>query len=173
MAGKIPCHIFLCAGFTLFLSVCLSIQSHWEFLYLPVFVSIILLEHRASFSNIKHFEENEKRHLECAFCWSCLNFLSTTLEKKQTNERAVYKSGTGTRGRGHQDACVGTWDLGTRDEGLEDIKYGTQRRVGWGRGDVIYRDAGDAGCEWLLQWVGGKCDISFFVKMRYWYYGEH
>ena len=66
---------------------------------------------------------------------------------KKTNERAVYKSGTGTRGRGHQDACVGTWDLGTRDEGLEDIKYGTQRRVGWGRGDVIYRDAGDAGCE--------------------------
>ena len=34
---------------------------------------------------------------------------------------AVYKSGTGTRRRGHADACVGTWDLGTRDEGLEDI----------------------------------------------------
>ena len=26
---------------------------------------------------------------------------------------AVYKSGTGTRGRGHRDACVGTWDVGT------------------------------------------------------------
>ena len=50
-------------------------------------------------------------------------------------------------GRGHQDACVGTWDLGTRDEGLEDIKYGTQGCVGQGRGDVKYRDAGDAGCE--------------------------
>ena len=49
---------------------------------------------------------------------------------------AVYKSGTGTRGRGHRDACVGTWDLGTRDEGLEDIKYGTRGRVGRGRGDV-------------------------------------
>ena len=24
----------------------------------------------------------------------------------------MYKSGTGTRGRGHRDACVGTWDLG-------------------------------------------------------------
>ena len=60
---------------------------------------------------------------------------------------AVYKSGTGTRGRGHRDACVGTWDLGTRDEGLEDIKYGTRGRVGRGRGDVKYRDAGDAGCE--------------------------
>ena len=28
---------------------------------------------------------------------------------------AVYKSGTGTRGRGHGDACVGTGDLGTQD----------------------------------------------------------
>ena len=60
---------------------------------------------------------------------------------------AVYKSGTGTRGRGHRDACVGTWDLGTREEGLEDINYGTRGRVGRGRGDVKYRDAGDAGCE--------------------------
>ena len=50
-------------------------------------------------------------------------------------------------GRGHWDACVGTWDLGTRDEGLEDIKYGTRGRVGRGRGDVKNRDAGDAGCE--------------------------
>ena len=50
-------------------------------------------------------------------------------------------------GRGHRDACVGTWDLGTQDEGLEDIKYGTRGRVGQGRGDVKYRDAGDAGCE--------------------------
>ena len=39
-------------------------------------------------------------------------------------------------GRGHRDACVGTWDLRTRDEGLEDIKYGTRGRVGRGRGDV-------------------------------------
>ena len=37
-------------------------------------------------------------------------------------------------GRGHRDACVGTWDLGTRDEGLEDIKYGTRRRQTQGRG---------------------------------------
>ena len=40
----------------------------------------------------------------------------------------MYKSGTGTRGRGREDACVGTWDLGTRDEGLGDIKYGTRGR---------------------------------------------
>ena len=49
---------------------------------------------------------------------------------------AVYKSGTGTRVRRHQDACVGTWDLRTRDEGLGDIKYGTRGHVGRGSGDV-------------------------------------
>ena len=56
-----------------------------------------------------------------------------------TKFRAVYKSGTGTRGRGHRDACVGTWDLGTRDEGLGDVKYGTRGRQ--------IQDAGDAECE--------------------------
>ena len=50
-------------------------------------------------------------------------------------KRAVYKSGTGTSGRGHRDACVGTWDLGTRDEGL-------RRTSSMGRGDVWDRDAG-------------------------------
>ena len=59
----------------------------------------------------------------------------------------MYKSGTRTRGWGHRDACVGTWDLRTRDEGLEDIKYGTRGRVERERGDVKYRDAGDAGHE--------------------------
>ena len=65
-------------------------------------------------------------------------------------QRAVYKSGTGTRGRGHWDACVGTWDLGTRGEGRGDIwyetrdvwdagTYGTRGRVGRGRGDVKCR----------------------------------
>ena len=34
----------------------------------------------------------------------------------------------GTRGQGHWDACVGTWDLGTQDEGLEDINYGTREQ---------------------------------------------
>ena len=60
---------------------------------------------------------------------------------------AVYKSGMGTRGRGHRDAFVENWELGTRDEGVEDIKYGTWGSVGWGRGDVKYRDTRDAGCE--------------------------
>ena len=60
---------------------------------------------------------------------------------------AVYKSGTRTRGRGHRNACVGTSDLGTRDEGFEDIMYWTRGRVERGHGDVKYRDAGDAECE--------------------------
>ena len=59
----------------------------------------------------------------------------------------VYKSGTGTRGLEHRDACVGTWDVGMRDEGLEDIKHGTRGCVGRGCGDVKYRDTGYAGCE--------------------------
>ena len=71
----------------------------------------------------------------------------TDRHKLMYSLQAVYKSGTGTRGRGHRDACVGTWDLGTRDDGLKDIKHGTRRRVGRGRGDVKYRDAGDTGCE--------------------------
>ena len=39
-------------------------------------------------------------------------------------------------GRGHWDACVGTWELGTRDERLGDIKYGTRGCVGQGRGTL-------------------------------------
>ena len=46
---------------------------------------------------------------------------------------------------------MGTWVLGTRDEGLEDTKYGTRGRVGQGCGDVKNRDTGEAGCEELLQ----------------------
>ena len=47
---------------------------------------------------------------------------------------AAYKSGTETRGRGHWDACVGTWDWGrvTRDLGTSSM----------GRGDVWDGDAG-------------------------------
>ena len=56
-------------------------------------------------------------------------------------------------GRGHGNACVGTWDLGTRDEGLEDIKYGTRGRVGRGRGDFKHRDAGTI---MIIEKVGGK-----------------
>ena len=41
---------------------------------------------------------------------------------------AVCKSGTGTRGRGHWDACVGTWDWGRETRDL--------RTSNMGRGDV-------------------------------------
>ena len=37
---------------------------------------------------------------------------------------------------------MGTWELGTRDEGLEDIKNGTQGRVGRGCGEKKYKEAG-------------------------------
>ena len=71
-------------------------------------------------------------------------------------------------GRGHWDTCLGTWDLGTRDEGLEDIKYGTRGRVGRGRGDVKYRDAGDAGCEKLLQKSEvNAISVTFLVNMSW------
>ena len=65
--GKFPFTYFYVPGYAFFKEFT-SPFSHTEFLYLPVFVSITLLEHRASFSNIKHFEENEKRRLGCAFC---------------------------------------------------------------------------------------------------------
>ena len=45
---------------------------------------------------------------------------------------AVYKSGTGTRGQGHRDACVGTWRRETRD----------LRTSSMGREDVWDEDAG-------------------------------
>ena len=35
--------------------------------------------------------------------------------------RAVYKTATGTRGRGHWDACVGTWGGETRDLGTSSM----------------------------------------------------
>ena len=48
----------------------------------------------------------------------------------------------GTRGQGHRDACVGTWDLGASDEGLEDKSMG--HGDVW---DIKNRDVGNAGCE--------------------------
>ena len=68
----------------------------------------------------------------------------------------MYKSGTGTRGRGHRDVCVGTWDLGTRDEGLEDIKYGTRGCLGRGRGDAGTSNTGTQGTR----------DVNNYCKSR-------
>ena len=64
---------------------------------------------------------------------------------------AVNKSG-----RGHRDSCVGTGDLGTRDDGLEDIKYGT-------RGSQIQGRRG-RGMWIIIAKVAGKCDISHFPR---------
>ena len=58
----------------------------------------------------------------------------------------------GDKGTGHWDARVGTWDLGTRDEGLA-----------WG-GDAGTCGTGTRG---IIAKFGGKCDISFFAKMCY------
>ena len=62
-------------------------------------------------------------------------------------------------GRGHGDVCVGTWDLGTRDEGLEDTKYGMQ--------GCQKQEQRAHGMCMIIAKVGGKCDISFFKKMSY------
>ena len=94
------------------------------------------------------------------YCSQERSFTNKSSLPLAANILAVYKSGTGTRGRGHRDACVGTWDLGTQDEGLEDIKYGARERVGRGGGDVKIRDAGDAGCEELLQ--KSEVNVSLF-----------
>ena len=51
----------------------------------------------------------------------------------------MYKSGTGTWGR--VSGGLGTWGREMRD----------LRTSSMGRGDVKYRDAGDAGCEKLSQ----------------------
>ena len=70
-------------------------------------------------------------------------------------------------GRGQGDGDIGTrvWGLGTwgregRDVGTSGMgrgTYGTRGRVGRGRGDVKCRGGK----------VGGKRDISFFVKLCY------
>ena len=75
----------------------------------------------------------------------------------------MYKSGTGTLGRvcgdlGLGDARGGTWGHLVWDAG----------RMGrMGRGDVWDGDAGTSNVGDAGGKVGGKRDISFFVKMCY------
>ena len=78
----------------------------------------------------------------------------------------MYKSGTGTRGRGRWNACVGTnirdarrrtwehqvWDAGMYGTGMRDIKYIQ------GCGDVKYGEAGDVNDYFKSQ--SYKYDIS-------------
>ena len=81
----------------------------------------------------------------------------------------MYKIGTGTRGRGHWDACVGTWDLETRDEGLGDIEYGTRGYVGQGRGML---NTGTRGTLMFIAKVRIKCDIYLFLLSSFFIYLE-
>ena len=62
---------------------------------------------------------------------------------------------------------MGTWDFGTRGEGRGDIWYGTRDAGRMGRGDVWDGDAGTSNVGDAGGKVGGKRDISFFVKMCY------
>ena len=69
-------------------------------------------------------------------------------------------------GRGQGDG-----DIGTRGEGLGDIKYGTRGRVGRGRGTLNTgagtSNTGTRETLMVIAKVRVKCDISFFVKMCY------
>ena len=74
----------------------------------------------------------------------------------------MYKSGTGTGGRGHWDARRRTWGHQVWDAGT----------CGTGARDVKYRDAGTSNTGtretlMVIAKVRVKCDISFFVKMCY------
>ena len=66
---------------------------------------------------------------------------------------AGYKSGTGTRGRGQQDACVGTWDLRRETRDL--------RTSSMGREDVWDGDAGTSNTG-----TQGTWDVNDYRKSR-------
>ena len=51
----------------------------------------------------------------CTLTQSFGNQLQKKLPTIDLLNEAVYKCGTGTRGRGHWDACVGTWGREMRD----------------------------------------------------------
>ena len=71
------------------------------------------------------------------------------LHKHMTFGLCTYKTGTGTRGRGHWDACVGTWGGETRDLGTSSM----------GRGDVWDGDAGRQ-----IQGRGGRRDVNEYLS---------
>ena len=89
-------------------------------------------------------------------------YLQTADRRLQT---AVYKSGTGTRGRGHRDACV--WDLGLGDAIRETWGHQVWDAGTCGTGKQGRQKQGRRGHGmWtIIAKVGGKCNISFFVKM--------
>ena len=63
----------------------------------------------------------ENSFLSFTFCnLNCIVLCTHHVTGNKKTERLCIKVG-----RGQGDACVGTWDLGTRDEGLEDARRGT------------------------------------------------
>ena len=69
---------------------------------MPVFVSIILLDFM-----FKHFEENEKRHLECAFCYEFFFHHTENKNKKRLRAQMQPISPCG-RCNFQQDESLGT-----------------------------------------------------------------
>ena len=73
----------------------------------------------------------------------------TTIHTSPPPNRLCIKvgRGQGDKGTGTSGRVCGDLGLGDARRGTWGVKYGTRGRVGRGRGDVKYRDAGDAGCE--------------------------
>ena len=73
----------------------------------------------------------------------------------------MYKSGTGTRGRGHRDECVGTWDLGLGTWGRE---TGDLRTSSMGRGEVWDGEVWDGDAGTSNTWTQGTRDVNNHCK---------
>ena len=100
--------------------------------------------------------------LVCLYATLCGGFWKTENKFWWALKLAVYKSGTGTRGQGHRDACVRTWDLGTRDEGLEDVKVWDMGTCGTGTQGRQIQGSRGRGVWIIIAKIRGKCDISHF-----------
>ena len=94
--------------------------------------------------------------------WGWQEMYNYSLLVDTTERLYMYKSGMGTRG---QDTGRCVWGLGDARWGTRGHRVWDTRTCGRGTWDVKYRDAGDMGS--FIAKVGGKCDISFFVKMCY------
>ena len=79
---------------------------------------------------------------------------------------AVYKTGTVTRGRGHWDACVETWDARRGTWGHQVWDAWT---CGTGTRDVKYRDVGNAGTlmNVSLKYLFLRENVLLMVSIRF------
>ena len=82
----------------------------------------------------------------------------------------VYKSGTGTRGLGHRNACVGTWDLGGRE--TRDLRTSSMGRGDVWDGDVGTSNTGTQGTRdvnnWLQKSEVNAISVTLIVNMFWW-----